>query len=114
MKSKMLFLFLSITIILINSHDLLFSQSNSILNKNNNNILKSYTFKDLELIRIFLDTFKNFYPNCSKEIEELNYKLIEETKYPPLASYIGITFNDLEDEIECLDAFENTIYNSCN
>ena len=111
----MIFLILALFSSLSFSKNLDLSQSQLILN-NINNQIKNFNSKEkisYNFFDIVSNLFYNFNKQCAEDLEIMKpeeYNMTTPLKYPRIISYIGLTINDLEDEIECLNSLVKTIY----
>ena len=113
----MLFLLFSffLYISLSYSNNLFFSESKSILN-NFNKKIKIFDSNETENFN-YLDIFMNLYNvidiECQKQLKAMDpkeYNISNPLKYPVIFGHIGLTINDIEDENECLNSLNGTIY----
>lgn len=111
----MIFLIVTFFLSLSFSNNLYLSQSQSILN-NINNQIKNFNIKEkssLNFFDIMSSVFYNFNKQCAEDLKIMNpeeYNMTNPSKYPKIISYIGLTINDIEDEMECLESLAKTIY----
>ena len=118
MKIKMSFsiLALYLSLFFINSQNLFSFKNQTILNNIQNymqTIALNKNKKELDYMNILLNVFKNYFKKCSEDLEELDptkYNIPVATKFPSLISHIGLTVNDIEDEIECVNSLDNTFF----
>ena len=104
-----------IFIISINSKNLFNLDKQSLLNIINNEIQNSKINKvnynnDFNYRKLILDVFAKNFKECSEDLEKMepsNYSLNTPPTFPMLYTHTGLTFNDIEDEVEC-----NSYYNS--
>ena len=107
----LIFLFISFSY----SKHLYLSQDQSIIKNinNKNKQLSTKEKKEINYKKIVSDLFYNFNKKCAEDLkilepEEYNMKM--PSKFPVILSHIGLSVNDIEDEIECLHSLVNTIY----
>ena len=74
--------------------------------------LESSGLKTSDVLELITKIFVNAYPDCKEQLEKLEPKTVKVTisKYPFIIDNIGKGLNDLGDEIECLNAFSETLY----
>ena len=101
----------------INSKNLYNLDKQSLLNILKSNIQKSENDivnnkNDFGYRKLLKDIFAKYYKNCSEDLAIMDASNNNITT-PPTASmlltYTGLTFNDIEDEVEC-KAFDNSVY----
>ena len=101
----------------INSKNLYNLDKQSLLNILKSNIKKSENDivnnkNDFGYRKLLKDIFAKYYKNCSEDLAIMDASNNNITT-PPTASmlltYTGLTFNDIEDEVEC-KAFDNSVY----
>lgn len=74
---------------------------------------KKTSSQSLDYLGIIYDVFNSFYGNCFKDLERLNYSnynIKTPYKYPVLLKHIGFSLNGIEDEIECVNSFDNSTF----
>ena len=123
MRTKVSFIILTIFLSLsfIISKGPFISSKKSILNgiRNSNSNDISNTNSNSNPIDIILDfhlfqnVFKSFFNDCNIDLvnmEPLNNNRKTTSLYPPLFQHIGLSLNDLGDEVECLYSLTNNTY----
>lgn len=113
MSFSILVLYLSLLI--INSKNLFSLRSNPILKniQNNNQALAVNNGNELNYLDILLDVFKGYYKDCYEDLLKLDptkYNMTVTSNYPSLFNHIGLTINDIKDEIECVKALNDTFF----
>ena len=104
---------LILLVLCVNLINILSSNYKPIFNKlinNTPNLNDIKTYIDISLVMKILQ--KDF-PQCYQDLEDRNpknYGMPIDSKYPSLLDQIGKSFNDLGDEIECLNSIYNTSY----
>ena len=104
----LIIVFLLVTIVV--SFNSLFSKSGSLLRNLDNSQTRNVS---LDYFGIIYDVFNSFYPECFSDIQHLNYSkyyMENPNKYPYLLKLIGFSLNGIEDEIECVNSFDNTTF----
>ena len=102
----------------INSKNLFNLDKQSLLNIFKSNIQKSendianHKNDVIDYRKLLKDVFAKYYKPCSEDLEKMDASYNNITT-PPTASmlltYTGLTFNDIEDEVEC-QAYYNSTY----
>ena len=115
MSLKILFLIVTLFLSLSFSKNLYLSQSQSILNDINNQIkiFNSNEKSSFNFFDIISSVFYNFNKQCAEDLKIMNpeeYNMTTPSKFPKIISYIGLTINDIEDEMECLNSLVKTMY----
>ena len=100
----------------INSKNLFSLKGQSILNNIQNHVQILASIKnrnELHYMNIFQNIIKSYFKECSEDLEELDpskFNMSLVTKYPALINQIGLTVNDIEDEIECVNSLDKTFF----
>ena len=120
MAKRIFFIIIFLLIVLELSYNSLFSINQSFnIDKLNREILvrnlddKKTNSQSLDYLGIIYDVFNSFYGNCFKDLERLNYSnynIKTPYKYPVLFKHIGFSLNGIEDEIECVNSFDNSTF----
>lgn len=104
---------LIITIPFIYSNNLFPLKGISLLNNINENSKNDSETKPLGYSDLISDIFTTYYEKCGYDIERMYpryYNIEEPNQFPMLLKLIGLNVNGIEDEIECLNSYNNTFY----
>lgn len=86
--------------------------NNNDRNSENNNANNVNNKNDFNYRQLFSDIFGKFYKECSedlKKMDPLNYNINTPPTFPMLLTHTGLTFNDIQDEVEC-KSYKNSTY----